>query len=89
MHFDEMPLDFLGEMNVERASDIKYFTKGKCWEIIIAGDSIPRVPAQSGFSTYEAARAFEVEWFQACRKEGATPKSERGLQIAIDLRGAM
>jgi hypothetical protein len=81
MHFDDFDLGFLGDKQVERASEIVYSTASGLWNIILAGETHP-VPEAKGFAGYEVARRFEVEWFQEARESGVPPSSFHGRVIA-------
>lgn len=89
MHFDEFDLGFLGDKDIQRASDIKWNRQFAWWEIIVTGHDEPVGHAACGFITYEDARHFEVEWFQECRKRRETPHSAGGNRIASELRARL
>jgi hypothetical protein len=87
LHFDEFPLGFLGPMEIGRASEILWDETDQSWFVTIPGQSIADVSdAASGFTTYKAARQFEVEWLQGCMKEGVDPLSPQGENVALELR---
>jgi hypothetical protein len=88
MHFDQFDLGFLGDKDIQRASDIVWNKQSKWWEIIVAGQTEPVGHAACGFASYEEAREFEVKWFQECRKRREHPHSAGGNRIAAGLRVA-
>lgn len=85
MHFDEFPLSFLGPMNVTRASEIFHNPETQLWDVILPDETQACAQAR-GFSGYDVARKFEVQWLQACRKENVHPTSPRGRSIATHVR---
>lgn len=94
LHFDEFDLGFLGQKKVERASEILFNEDSQDWRIEIP-DLTPRNPAFSGtppdvytisgFSGYDVARAFEVDFLQACMKRNVSPHSREAEQILADI----
>jgi hypothetical protein len=85
MHFDEFPLGFLGPMSVDRASEIFHNPDTQQWDVVLPGHDMAH-PVASGFTGYDVARAFEVEWLQGCRKAGFGLVTMEGMQIALELR---
>jgi len=85
MHFDQFPLSFLGDMKVERASEIFYNHETKLWDIILP-DMDSAWTAAKGFEGYDVARSFEVNWLQECRKRSTQPDTYNGAMIAAELR---
>lgn len=88
MHMDSFDLGFLGDKQVNRASDILWDEEAQGWGIVVAGNHLPVSEAVCGFTGYEEAREFEVLWFQACRKAQVDPHSGEGASIADSLRNA-
>ena len=85
LHFDQFDLGFLGPKTVTRASEIVYNEATQLWDVVLPGQS-KAFNAVTGFSGYDIARRFEVEWLQGCRKEGIPPISVPGEFIAIMIR---
>lgn len=87
MHFDEFDLGFLGKKHIERASEIFHDETDDSWKIILPGQDANNVaPACKGFTGYDVARRFEVDWLQACRKQGFDPLDNNGLSLASTIR---
>ena len=85
LHMDEFPLGFLGDLSIGRASEI-FFNKDKQnWEVILPEDTHAVEPAK-GFTSYNGARKFEVDWLQACMKANVQPSGQKGIEIAKELR---
>lgn len=85
MHFDEFDLKFLGRKSVKRASEIMHNPETDLWDIEIPESGV-HPQSSRGFTGYDIARRFEVEWLQACRKAGCSPLSDLGRVIADRLR---
>ena len=81
LHMDEFPLDFLGTMDITRASEIKFNKYTQKWDIWVP-DSDSFTKTVQGFSAYDIARKFEVEWLQECRREECHPLSGQGYIAA-------
>lgn len=88
LHMDAFPLSFLGDMSVERQTDIPFDAATQSWGIQYITPTGERVsdPVLLRFDTYDHARGFEVLWLNECRFLGVVPTSEEGLDIAVDLR---
>jgi hypothetical protein len=88
MHFDEFDLCFLGNKQVERASEIIWDETGQSWFIKLPDDDLvaPANAFVGGFVGYDTARTFEVSWLQGCRKGNVSPRSPEGVKIARVLR---
>lgn len=84
MHFDQFDLGFLGDKHVTRASEIVYNDTTQLWDVVLPNQGIAHTPLQ-GFSGYDVARAFEVQWLQECRKREVDPYSLDGAVVAIEL----
>jgi hypothetical protein len=90
LHSDGFPLNFLGRMEVQRQTDIRY-TDG-FWDIHYIVDRTAKKlkfwthKCIRGFDSYNSARDLEVRWLNACRLEGVDPMSTRGQRIAQDQR---
>ena len=82
MHFDKFSLGFLGRQKITRASEILFNEDTQLWDIWIPGGHESCV---TGFSGYDEARSFEVQWLQECRKQGVEPLSVEGDQIVQSL----
>lgn len=80
LHTDKFPLTFLGNMSVERASNIVFNDNRQTWEVVIEHEGERAV--FNDFDTYESARAFEVKWLNFCRKEGLNPAVGYGTMPA-------
>lgn len=87
MHFDEFSLGFLGDMTVDRASEIFHNPKTQKWDIVLPEKESPQCEAVSSFNGYDEARKFEVLWLQECRKQRISPYTEEAAEIATQLRG--
>lgn len=85
LHFDEFPLGFLGEQVIGRASEIFFNGEKQNWEVILPGEKEAIEPA-TGFTSYNGARKFEVDWLQACMKANVHPSCTKGIEIATELR---
>ena len=88
MHHDGLPLTFLGDMEVSRASEIRFNSLTQKWdiELIEGGKSLGVVPASCGFYGYDIARKVEAQWLSQCRLHGAHPFSESGVLILTGIR---
>lgn len=96
LHSDEFPLDFLGEMRVQRNAELLYDSIRKYWYISIIGYKSEyfkdrqyneyRTFPLNGFPSYGAAREFEVQWFNRCTILGIVPGTIDGLREAIAIR---
>lgn len=85
LHFDEFPLQFLGELSISRASEI-FFNSGKQnWGVILPGHK-EALPVARDFTGYDRAREFEVTWLQSCRKGDVLPDSIEGRKLALKVR---
>lgn len=87
LHFDSFPLSFLGDMEIERATEIVFCANEQKWGIVIPYTSYcGNYMAQSGLPSYEKARELEVAWLNECRKEQCKPCSTEGKSILKTLR---
>lgn len=88
MHSDKFDLGFLGDQNIERASDIRFDSKTQKWGVWLQRNGHFSKPhnAWAGFSEYDTARKFEVEVLNICRERQVHPLSDDGIQIAISTR---
>lgn len=86
MHFDDFDLGFLGRKHVTRASEIFHNSETQLWDVILPGHESVACTHASGFSTYNAAREFEVLWLQNCRMDSVAPDSDAGISIAAIAR---
>jgi hypothetical protein len=96
LHMDEFPLSFLGKMQVSRASSIEFDEESQTFYVVVSerrsdwqrnwirSGGAPLVPdAAKGFTGYDEARLFEVDWLQKCAlEEGCDPLSINGIAIA-------
>lgn len=99
LHSDEFPLEFLGEMRVQRNAELLYDSRRKYWYIRIIGYTSDyfkdrqyneyRTFPLNGFPSYASARDFEVQWFNRCTLLGIVPGTTAGLREAIYLRKAL
>lgn len=85
MHFDEFDLNFLGKKSVSRASEIFHNEETDMWDVLLPDQAEPHSICK-GFSGYDVARKFEVEWLQECRKRGTDPASYDGAVVAMEVR---
>lgn len=98
LHSDEFPLEFLGEMKVQRNAELLYHTRRKYWYISVLGYTSDTFRDKqhnhhstfplNGFPSYSAARDFEVKWFNRCTLLGLVPGTTAGLTEAVALRHA-
>lgn len=85
MYRDIFPLHFLGELNVWRASEIKFNATTQKWDMYLVvpnseGTQEERmVPEACGFHEYDMARKVEIEWLDAARLHDTHPLSPNGL----------
>ena len=90
MYSDGFQLNFLGQQRIVRASDIKWgadLAGTESWSIyLVIGKAEHTNEFLGGFTTYEAARAFEVELLNRCRAAQIDPLSDEGKAIAKELR---
>jgi len=86
LHHEQFPLGFLGEMDVQRASEIMFNKNTQSWDVILPNDQAPVDESASGFSSYDVAREFEAKWLTVCRIEDYNPRSVAGIKVARDLR---
>lgn len=86
LHFDEFDLGFLGDKRISRASSIEFDEEAQSFFVLPAGYDKPNSIA-TGFSGYDVARDFEVEWLQACMMAGKVqPHSTVGIVLAHEIR---
>lgn len=86
LHFDELPLDFLGKMRVRRATEIKYDETNGYWTIVPPGNDIGQSSIDiQGFTSYGAARDFEVAWVQECMSQSVKHFTSQGYKIALHM----
>lgn len=86
LHFDEFDLGFLGDKKIGRASSINFDESDQSFYVLITGETNPPEVAR-GFSGYDIARNFEVEWLQACMKaQNVRPHSAIGIELAALIR---
>lgn len=85
-----LPLGFLGEQVITRASELKWDDMTQAWTICVAtsveGQFFAPYPEAMGFPTYDDARDMEVEWFTECRRQGIHPQTDEGRAILQALR---
>ena len=94
LHMDEFPLSFLGPMAIERASTIEFHETSQTFYVCLTKavtttppSNYEEIPlAARGFAGYDTARRFEVEWLNACRKQGTDPMTLEGIEIADTVR---
>lgn len=89
LHMDEFDLGFLGPKTVTRASEIVFNTKTQLWDVRVpslndAGFVVTQ--CSKGFTGYDVARMFEVEWLQACKVRDIPATSPRGMDIGVSIR---
>ena len=91
MHNDKFNLSFLGQREINRASDIKHDIHTDTWGIYLNdgnGAFTVSAPALQGFNDYEEARQFEVKWLNKCRMDGIAGNSAEALDLlAVEMRG--
>ena len=85
LHFDDFDLGQFGKKQVERASEIFWDDMNQTWNVLLPDQSIPFLSA-SGFASYEIARDFEVAWLQECALQGIKAGSNRGEDIAGEVK---
>lgn len=76
MHHDSFSLGFLGDQNIERASEILWNRQTQSWDIRFVGEPLPATrpaPEYCGFRRYDDARAFEVMVMNQCLRNGCGP----------------
>ncbi|MEG1121181.1 MAG: hypothetical protein RSE62_03160 [Citrobacter sp.] len=85
MYRDAFPLNFLGELSVSRASEIKFNERNQNWDILLVLPNLEGIPCEipvpeaTGFAGYDLARKIEVEWLDAARLDSVEPTSAEGL----------
>ena len=88
MHSDEFSLEFLGEQNIERVSEILWNKQTQTWDIHFVDDAVdgPPAPEYSGFRRYDEARAFEVQIMNFCLENSVGPYDYEIRLVAAGLR---
>ena len=90
LHSDKFDLGFLGDKVITRQTEIMFSTRTQDWYLVYIRSHNPgdivRNDILSGFSGYEEARTFEVDWINTCRLHSIAPCSEEGLAIGHWLR---
>lgn len=96
MHFDAFDLGFLGKKKVTRATEIQHNETTQLWDIILPQNTMPCSTEPfpcctevTGFTGYDVARRFEVEWIQAARMASVDPSSAKGIRIAQKIRSSL
>lgn len=89
LHMDSFDLGFLGSKKVFRQTDILFDEETQLWNIVylIEGSTRFYNTALDGFSSYEVARQYEVDWLNDCRLMGIPPTSADGVEAMKALRG--
>ena len=87
LHFDEFPLNYLGDMRVERASVIRFNEGTQKWDVVLP-DQVEPLKAATGFSSYKEGRDFEVRWLQQCMIQEVPPQGTEGERVAKAIREA-
>lgn len=83
LHFDEFPLNILGDMEIKRASSIVWDESNQLWTVVLADREERDMPDPCfGWHRYDDARDFEVKWLQECMKAEVKPLSKEGLRFA-------
>ena len=80
MNFDQFDLGILGKKKITRASEIIFNETTQLWDVWLPGADKASV---TGFSGYDIARSFEVDWLQGCRKAQIDPRSMEGADMAM------
>lgn len=87
MNVDKFSLRFLGAMKIARATEIMFDESSQSWYITDPDKTVDTIGGPlSGFSDYDEARGFEVEWMNECRLQQLEPFSEEGYTLAYGLR---
>lgn len=89
MHRDQFSLGFLGDQEIERASDIKFNSATQRWAIHLKqGDGFVENPPEwlSGFAQYDEARKFEVKFLETCRMLSIDPLAPLSGGLASIMR---
>lgn len=75
MHNDAFPLGFLGDQDIQRASDIRWDKDEQSWGIHFMVDGVAISPSREyrGFESYEAAQDFEVMVMTECIRHDMSP----------------
>lgn len=90
MHNDALPLGFLGEMEITRASDIEFRQETQLWDIwLLEKGTVPKLATSArGFASYDEARKAEVYWLSQSRLGGVHPTSPEGIDHLTTYRAA-
>lgn len=96
MHMDGFDLSFLGDKQVERASEITFDSITQLWDIYSPPpgqesqdqNGWVTTRAACGYSSYEIARDVEVDWFNRARCLSVHPLSDAGLACLEEARAS-
>ncbi len=98
MHVDSFDLGFLGNKNVQRATEIKFSESTQDWGLYLpvhaqnqesVEPTYRPVPAAQGFPSYEVARDAEVLWLNVCRALGEKPDGAYGVGVITRIKTAL